>query len=426
MDNLARNTEHVAIPTQSEMTVKQKYIQSIHHNDDNKCWITVAEKNKQGFTQWHYKYLDLLAGAEEIVPKNDGYISINAFYMTYRRIEYLRQLNYLYLDLDIYKVNMSKQQALWEIDAVLMGDDVPYPSKIIDSGNGLYLLWELKRTPSKALPLWNALQRFLYEKFKHVGADKAALDCTRVLRVVDTNNTKNNNILPVWERYSQQVWGPYTLRELQEKYLPVLTPYTDTKKKIAPKRGRKPNIVRLFKEETLCYYRTLDFIKLCELRKWDMRGCREHILFLYRIYSIQVFEDNERALEAVLELNSQFLEPLPEREATRATRSAEKKQYKYKNETIIELLDISMEEQKHMLITISEDEIKRRNNENHKKSRRNENGLTIREQTKLDTFKQVKELYEKGLKQVEIVQITGLTKGRVSQIVKEIKLNEKV
>ncbi len=33
----------------------------------------------------------------------------------------------------------------------------------------------------------------------------------------------------------------------------------------------------------------------------------------------------------------------------------------------------------------------------------------------------VKELYEKGYKQVQIVKDLGLTKGRVSQIIKEIK-----
>jgi DNA-binding transcriptional regulator GbsR (MarR family) len=59
--------------------------------------------------------------------------------------------------------------------------------------------------------------------------------------------------------------------------------------------------------------------------------------------------------------------------------------------------------------------VKRRN------SRRDEDGLTKREKDKMKTIEDIKTLYEKGYKQVDIVKELGLTKGRVSQIVKEIK-----
>lgn len=61
-----------------------------------------------------------------------------------------------------------------------------------------------------------------------------------------------------------------------------------------------------------------------------------------------------------------FRQALSEREVIRATRSAERcyldknKQYKYKNETLIELLEITEEEQTHMTIIISQKEYKRR------------------------------------------------------------------
>ena len=63
-----------------------------------------------------------------------------------------------------------------------------------------------------------------------------------------------------------------------------------------------------------------------------------------------------------------FRQALSEREVIRATRSAERcyldknKQYKYKNETLIELLEITEEEQKYMTIIISKEEYKRREN----------------------------------------------------------------
>lgn len=61
-----------------------------------------------------------------------------------------------------------------------------------------------------------------------------------------------------------------------------------------------------------------------------------------------------------------FIYPLTEKEVIRATKSAEKvyqdknKDYKYKNDTLIELLDISEEEQQHLKTIISKWEYKRR------------------------------------------------------------------
>ena len=152
-----------------------------------------------------------------------------------------------------------------------------------------------------------------------------------------------------------------------------------------------------------------------------MKGEREHILFLYRIHQLYVTEDKDRALEAVLELNSRFIQPLREREAIKATRSAESSKYNYKNGTIIELLEITQEEQQYMQTIISKRVKYDRSNKKEKLKRRNDEGLTQREQAKIDNFNQVKELYEQGLKQVKIVEMTGLSKEYVSKTIKRIK-----
>ena len=103
----------------------------------------------------------------------------------------------------------------------------------------------------------------------------------------------------------------------------------------------------------------MDIIKLCELREYDLKGHRELILFLYRYYLCYFTEDVEKALYDTLELNNMFRQPLSENELIRATKSAEKvykdknKEYKYKNETLINLLEITDEEQKEMKTIIS-------------------------------------------------------------------------
>jgi len=54
-----------------------------------------------------------------------------------------------------------------------------------------------KPIPRHALPRWNSCQRYLVDKLKAVGADPAARDASRVLRLVDTVNTKSGELVHV-------------------------------------------------------------------------------------------------------------------------------------------------------------------------------------------------------------------------------------
>src|SRR5665648_1251653 len=67
------------------------YKQMIHSK--NKGFITVAEKELEEFKQWHYKYSSL----PSLVGKTDRYMSMNTFWKTYRRIEYLKAVSYTHL-----------------------------------------------------------------------------------------------------------------------------------------------------------------------------------------------------------------------------------------------------------------------------------------------------------------------------------------
>ena len=134
----------------------------------------------------------------------------------------------------------------------------------------------------------------------------------------------------------------FDLEFIQNGFLPELKPYER-------KKGRPSKINYIYRERSLYYGRIQDIIKLCELREYDLKGHRELILFLYRYYLCSFTEDIEKALNDVLELNSMFRQALSEREVIRATRSAERcyldknKQYKYKNETLIDFLELDYE-----------------------------------------------------------------------------------
>lgn len=389
-----------------QLALKQKqpdhleYLELLHSN--TKGWITKAQIIDKNYSQKHFKIRDLVN--QSILCEKDLYISMNTFYKPQRRIENLKELNTLYIDLDIYNTKFSKKQILMNLEENYFDSKIPRPSLVIDSGRGLYLIWLINFAPYKALPLWKAIEEYLYNALKEFGADRKALDCTRILRVIGSINSKSNTEVKVLDFYNYR----YDLREIQKEFLPEIEPSKEQK-------GRKKKIFYVHRERSLYQSRILDLATLCDIRNYDLKGNRELILFLYRYYSCYFTQDTEKALADTLELNSMFKQPLRDREVIRATKSAEKvfknkeKEYKYKNSTLIELLDITKEEQEQLKTIIDARTKADRFNASKREKRRNENGFTEREQQKKDTHESIQFLKSKGLTQKQVA--TKLQKG---------------
>lgn len=391
-----------------------EYLDAVHSK--SKGWITRAEMNC-GYKQWHYKYQELL---EQSFEEENVYISLNTFYSTFRRLEYLKELKAQFIDLDIYKTGFTKEQILMNLEENHFNKSIPMPNMIIDSGRGLYLIWIINSVPSKALPLWKAVEEYLYSVLKPFGADRQALDPTRVLRVPGSINSKSKTKVEIIEQYDYI----YDLREIQNNFLPELDESRPKKK------GRPSKTVFIHRERSLYYARIQDIIKLCELREYDLKGHRELILFLYRYYLCSFLEDTEKALQDVLELNSEFISPLRETEVIRATRSAERvhlnknKEYKYKNKTLIELLDITELEETYMTTIISDKEYKRRDREYQRNKYQEKLKLQgkLNEKDKISQRREkIKDLLRKGLSQKEIYISLNISKRTCINDIKYLK-----
>lgn len=387
----------------------KEHIERLH--GDSKGFITLASKNNGNYKQWHYKTEDIENNEEEIIESINSYISQNTFYRPQRRIENIKELKALYIDLDVYNTKYTKEGVIYFLENDLYGI-IPRPNLIIDSGRGLYYVILIEAVPSMALPLWYAVQRFLYDNLKEYGADVKALDPTRILRIPGTVNSKSNSTVRILDYYDYN----YTLREIQDNYLP------DLKVKKEKKKGRPKKIVSLYTEYSLYHCRLIDITKLCELRDYDLKGHRELILFLYRYYSCSFIQDEIEALNNVLELNKMFREPLSIKEVERDTKSAERyykeKKYKYSNTRLIELLEITEYEQQFLKGIIGKKEKYRRNNERRRDNRRNENGQTKRDTEKIKKIKVIKELFKRGWKQKDIAKELNISKGTVSKYLK--------
>ena len=393
---------------------KVEYIDRVHGN--SKGWITRSCIDENGYSQWHYKYAEL---REVDLTGENIYITLNTFFKPYRRLECIKELNALFIDLDYYKTKFTKEQIIMNLEGNYFNKIIPATNYILDSGRGLALIWLINKVPSQALPLWKAIEEYLYNQLKEFGADRQALDATRILRVPGSINSKSKTVVSIIDEYDYI----YDLREIQKEFLPELKP----KEK---RKGRPKKINYVYRERSLYYARIHDITKLCELREYDLRGHREIILFLYRYYLCSFTEDTKKALEDVLELNSMFISPLKENEVIRATRSAEKcyldknKEYKYKNETLIDVLEITEYEETQMSTIISNREYKRRNNEYNKNKYKEkiiaEGKLLKKEEVKLRREK-IKDLLAEGLSQKEIYSLLKISKRTCINDVKFLK-----
>lgn len=401
----------------------ENYIKNIHGK--SRGYITKAYIKNNIYFQRHYKFKNLI---KMDFDGENVYLSSNTFFKPYRRTETLKELNAVWIDMDFYNTPFEKGQVILNLEENFYKKLIPEPSYCIESGRGIYLIWIIEPVPYKALPLWRAIEENFYQKLKQLGADKKCLDCTRVLRVPGSINSKSKTKVKILF----ETGLVYTLKEIQAQYLPE---YDRAKFK----KSNKSKVITLFNERTLYLARIHDLVKLCELRNYDLVGHREFILFLYRYYSCFFTDDAEKALEDTLDLNSRFIHKLKVKEVINATKSAQKvyqqnKRYKYKNQTLIDELCITQEEQKHLETIISKSEVERRKRLRNKQYyQQNKDWINQKvkdkyKQNKLsDTrdlsseYKKIKDLFDKGLSLNEISDILNTSLRTVKRRIKEIK-----
>lgn len=416
-----------------------RYHAWFHHNDSD-GWITVARKTESGkFQQRHYKPEELAENLTNWLGE-DVYFSQNTFYKPQRQIQNLRQLKSLYVDLDFYLFNFDPSWVLGKLEHEFFGQAVPDPNIIIFSGQGIVLIWLLDPVPYKALPLWQAVQDYFLNQLKELGGDSKASDAARVFRLAGSINSKNGADVHAQYRHDYR----YELRQLQQDYLPEL------EEKKEKTKGRKNKVVRVYAVRSLHYARILDLAKLVELRNYDVYGHRELICFLYRYWLCCFLDDPDEALSSTLEFNAQFKNPLRKREIVKATKSAEKawqarsdKQaneeaikrgypgagYNIKNTKLIDWLDITEEEQRHLKTIIDGSEKRRRKTIANREKRRSE-GVQKREdyimQQHTKTDKHLTKLQEAlqqktKLKRKELAELLGVSVFRVDQLKRQLK-----
>ena len=173
--------------------------------------------------------------------------------------------------------------------------------------------------------------------------------------------------------------------------------------------------------------RVEDIETLCKLRGYNMKGYRNMIIHCYAYWKGIYVRDIDELENEVIELNNAFIEPMKDTEIKailrcipkaiekflnyeQGLRNGEDKRvtkgmrdkggYWYKNETLIERLNITPKEQRSLKTIIGTEEKYRRNNE--RRTPRNENGLTKKQQELKELRENILELKKEKFKNKDI------------------------
>jgi DNA-binding CsgD family transcriptional regulator len=159
--------------------------------------------NVDGRKRQFSKPLDRLPQVIPLLDQSlDTWISQAEFFAPNRRVVNLSRVGLLFSDLDTYNspnmVGKSPEAQAQALEFYCADNGIPLPSLVVFSGRGLQAKWVLTHAvPRQALPRWTACQRALCAALAGFGADRNALDASRVLRLVDTINTKSGEIARV-------------------------------------------------------------------------------------------------------------------------------------------------------------------------------------------------------------------------------------
>ena len=422
-------------------------LKDIYINKDE-CYSRVLCKSKNKYKTYPINALKDTIKLNVILKQFDSvdmFLNLNPF-KTFKNAtkNNLFCINTIAVDVDYKKIKEFKDLVPDQVIELLEMDyfDIRIPSPtLIEYGNQIRLIYLIEtcyipKYNKSIVTIAERISTVFAEELKEYGAEKQNLES--YFRIPGSINSKNNAIVKMYF-YDNAI--RYTLKELQELWMDELPKwYKDFKKK---KKGRKKanNITKLHNVYVLNCNRIRDFYKLQEyLNSKGIDDYRVRLCFQIRNYTLIKIKyqngaltknDFDFARDEMFKFNSKFNCQLRENVVESLTRSVNKTQYLYKNQTLVDFFDLTWELAEILgLESIYKPKSKEECNKNYysknnnkikknlKTKRRNKKGLTKREQTKEDTIKAIKSLKIQGLRQIEIAKELNINKATVSKYLK--------
>ena len=377
--------------------------------------------------------------------RDDVYLSTQRF-RGRRRIAQLLSLSSLHADLDYYKVpelaGAEPSRVLEGAIGALEKAQKPTPSLAIHSGRGLYLMWLHSSIPRAALPRWAACQHEMQQVLRPFGADGQAKDAARVLRIIGTRHGGTGAAVEAMAPTGE----PKAFDELASGILPAERgELLDLRVQRALRRARKPQ-ERLwgapegFDAATLWEARLTDLQALRWLRWFGepMPDFRDRWMFVAGVAMswLAIPQVLRRELYALAREVGGWTEAQAKSKLHAVFRTAHASargekvewrgmkvdpRYRLKNQTIIEALEITPEEERELRTIIGDDERRRRDRARDEKRRREAGAMTRQDYLVRAAKRRVeaRRLAKKGKSLRKIAEELGISKSAVQIALKD-------
>ncbi len=415
------------------------HLQLLHHAHNSSLFIAT---NYGGWHESVYSKRDAILKAEQLAAARvpDCYVAQNPTKRgKSRAVSNLSCLANCFVDLDTYAIpvlaGMDKRELLQRI--IAENPTMPRPTMFADSGRGMYLVWTFKTTkPASFTPAWQVIENNLVELLARYGADPKCRDASRVLRLSATENSKSLTLAGY-----EQIGEPVRFEDLQR----FSNALTKAKREQSKTRQQNRQTARVLSINagfatanknvfTLAYSRMQDIRKLAELRGGRLTDLRKTALFTYAMAAAWYCHTPESLdaelvafMDDCLADPDQYRRHIPKTVIKRKQQSLEgvtvqwngreyDARYRVRNSTLIRLLGITPDEQRHLSCLIDKAEKQRRNNE-YQTGKRRGRGVVARqryEQQAQDRRQQAMAMKAKGMTQAAIAKALGVSQQAVS------------
>ncbi len=402
--------------SKSEIEECSELLKYIYMNDDE-CFVRVLNKvtgKNKVYPTSSLKDPMKLRQVINSFGKEDILFSLNPFRTMDRATRSnLFCINAIPVDVDYKKIkelkDLEPHQVIKLLEMDFFESKIPTPN-FVEYGNQIRLIYSVEtcyipRFRDNVVTLARRISEVFSKELKEYGAEKQNLES--YFRIPGSINTKNGAEIKVFS-YDDAVI--YTLSELQELWLDEL-PKWYKKRKGRVKAPKK--VVKLHNVYSLNCNRLMDFEKIQSyLNSIGATELRARLCFQYRNYTLIKLkyqngelktEDYEFAKEEMLKFNNNFNEPLRGHIIESATRVVNYRQYLYKNETLIDFLELDYEicERLGLQSIYKVLDKRERNKENYKKKLKSEGKMSKKEELE-QIREKIKTLRAKGFLNKEI------------------------
>ncbi|MBA2176880.1 hypothetical protein H0266_18530 [Halobacillus locisalis] len=444
----------------------EQFVDVVYSPDSHKGYINLFLQNDDFQVNRFYSITDKDSMKKEIAHAKENYniyTSYSTYYLPYkspdgsggRTQENIKETTSLVMDLDYYKLGISHEEFFSRINHLIKTNQLLKPSLVMFTGTGYHLMWLLDPfTNIKGYTNdlnWRSVQNHVMDLLKDLNSDDVVKAPNAVTRMPDTINHKNKNEVKAYLVDSQR----YQLKEVLEFYKLAAT---DRKRKTAKKAKTKPKrtLTYFHNEYTLNMRRQEDiftYVQIKNQRQESYVGIRNWLCLVLRFHALVASKgDFDYALNQTQKLidtmdlkGSNSSEKTTYKELMKRSKYADKyyqewvnndwnrAQYVrgglfYSNERLVKIMnienDFEMQFQMKTIKLITKEYTRLRK----EKERRNKGMLSQQEYTTKKrsegAFNKVKKLFIKGTKQTQIAKIVGVSRQRVSQLIKEIKTME--